>query len=184
MMLDHDPLRVAVVTCAAAASGPGPITDDALEYIIGAKVQACAVVGLDTIPNDIRTLLDNVQLRDDDIVDARGKPCPAPDTVGLKVIVALAWVHGEDFTELGNALRWLISMRGLAPRVMVAILDGASLPGFEDALAADIRRKGISLCYGPPNMISFLLAKVMRHVLTNEAYRVDDPKLHHREARS
>jgi hypothetical protein len=175
LRFEHEQLRLAVVTGVANASDPGPITKDVFEDIdAGAMVKAHAVVGLDTSPLQIRTLLDSVKLGDDDIVDDEGI-CPAPGTLGLKVITALARVQEGDLTEFDRALTWLISMRRLAPCVVVAILDDASLPSFEYDMISRVREGGITLCYGPPNMIRFLLGNVMRQVLTEEAHRVDPP---------
>jgi hypothetical protein len=176
LLADHPPLRLAVVTGMADASATGPLANDVFEDIPGAAVVTRDVVGLDTAAAHVRGLLGNFRHSGSGVVDGR-RPAPPPGTLGLAVIAAVARVQGGDLAEFDRALAWLVRMEGLACRVIVASLDDASLPGFEAAVAQRISQSRVSLCYGQPNMIGFLVARVMNHVLTDEAARVDNPRV-------
>jgi hypothetical protein len=168
LQLHYKPLRVSMVTGMADVGCPSPVTKEWVEHIGGAKLKGHNTVAWTANVTQVSRHLKGVSLEDDPLPYLRTNRTP-PATLGMHVVVAVAWMRAKDLRQYDAAVTWLTRMRSLAPCLLVVLMDEASVHGFEATVAGRARRQNIELCYGTAETLQVTGPSALRRLLTTTA---------------
>jgi hypothetical protein len=163
------PLRVAMVTGMAKFRYPTLVGPSWVECIREAIVKSYNVVDLESTPGHVRQCLAVNKLDDE---PSRSAPEARASTtiVPVYIVCAVVWLRKRNIDDYQKAFTWLSLMRESSSfRFLVAVLDDATLPGFESTTATRLREQRIHLCYGTADVIQRTGPAMVRRLLTVHA---------------